>query len=87
MWLKDCSCNILAKNKDFFYPCPKNLHEDKLKNYALKVLVEEIFTQPSIDFVCSLFMAMLMQTYNEMKYIEQENTKHTVGGVNKHQEV
>ena len=43
----------------------KSLPEDKLKNFALMSLAEEIVRHPTIDCVVWLLVATLMQIYNE----------------------
>ena len=51
MWLRDCSCDILAKNVAAFCPCLKSLPEAKVKRVKLIALTKEFSKQFSLDSV------------------------------------
>jgi hypothetical protein len=57
--------DILAKHVAAFFLCPPNLPEPKLKSFGLRALAEEVSSQPSIDCLALLFMAIVIQIDNE----------------------
>jgi hypothetical protein len=62
-----------------FLPLSKKFIEDKLKNFALMSLAEEIVRHPTIDCVVWLLVATLMYMYNEKEQARQgKTTKCTV---------
>ena len=59
-----------GKESEFFLSCLKSLSEDKVKNFGLIPLAEEISKQPSIDSVLWLLIVTLVKIYNEKEQAE-----------------
>lgn len=73
---EDYSCDILAKNVVYFWPCPKSFYGAILKATGLNSLAEEISRQPSINCAVWLSVITSIQLYNEKEqFVQQENTK------------
>ena len=65
------SYDILAKNLATFCTYPKNLPEVKLNGFGLMPLAEEISRYPNIDCDRWLWVATLIQIYNEKAEAKQ----------------
>jgi hypothetical protein len=71
MWPRDCSCDILTKNKATFCLCPKSLPEAKLSIYGLIKLAEDISKPPSIDSILG-FLVLLWKSVMKRHKLSKE---------------
>lgn len=60
----------MADDVSAFLPCPKNVHEIKLKGFGLMAFTKVISSQPSFDSIAFLLVITFILSYNDRKIKE-----------------